>query len=324
MNKSIKLIANYFLGPLVFVVLTYVLYQQIARQPDLSLRWAHIQTSWTQPLFWLAFALMFCNWGIESLKWKWLMTPLEKISFLHAYKAILAGCSISMLLPNRVGEYGGRILYVANENKIKAVSLTIVGSISQLIITVIMGGLGLLYMLNQPVHFDGFDSLSWIFTTPALVITMVVALCLLLVYFNATQLLARLFSIHWIEKHVNRFRPSEALSRKQLLRILFLSFLRYMIFILQYIVLLQVMEVFVPTVLCFWLLTVFYALMAIVPTIGFTELPIRATAVIILLGTYSHNLLGIQAATFAIWIINLVLPAIIGSFCIIAIKIVKE
>jgi len=324
LNKSIKLIVNYFLGPLVFVVLLYTLYQQIIQQPDLSIRWAHIQNSWTNHWFWLAFVLMFCNWGMESLKWKMLIGSLEKISFLKAYKAVLAGCSISMLLPNRIGEYGGRIMCIANENKIKAISLTIVGSIAQLIVTVIMGTVGLYYIITNHSSIATYGSLTWVISTPALLMAIMVAICLLIVYFNATHLLSGFFSIKWIQKHVSRFQSSELLSRKQLLRILFLSFFRYMIFILQYIVLLRVMGVEISLVLCFWLLTVFYAIMAIVPTVGFTELPVRATAVSILLGAYSSNLLGIQAATFSIWIVNLVLPAILGSFCIIAIKIIKE
>ncbi len=324
MNKSIKLIVNYFLGPLVFVVLLYTLYQQIIQQPDLPLRWAHIQTSWTNHWFWWVFVLMFCNWGMESFKWKLLIGSLEEISFLKAFKAVLAGCSISMLLPNRIGEYGGRVMYLANDNKIKAISLTIVGSIAQLIVTVVMGAAGLYYLITKSNGMATYGSLTWVISTPALLITMVVAIGLLIIYFNATHLLSGLFSFKWIQQHVSRFQSSELLSRKQLLRILFLSFLRYMIFILQYIVLLRVMEVEISLALCFWLLTVFYAIMAILPTVGFTELPVRATAVSILLGAYSNNQLGIQAATFSIWIINLVLPAIIGSFCIIAIKIIKE
>jgi len=261
---------------------------------------------------------------MESFKWKLLIGSLEKISFLKAYKAVLAGCSISMLLPNRIGEYGGRILYIPNENKIKAISLTIVGSIAQLIVTVIMGAVGLFYLSNMPMSIATYGSLTWIISTPALLIAIVVGVCLLVIYFNATHMLSGLFSIKWIQKHVSRFQSGELLSRKQLLRILLLSFLRYMIFILQYVILLLVMEVEISLALCFWLLTVFYAIMAVFPTVGFTELPVRATAVSILLGAYSNNLLGIQAATFSIWMINLVLPAIIGSFCIIAIKIIKE
>jgi hypothetical protein len=97
-----------------------------------------------------------------------------------------------------------------------------------------------------------------------------------------------------------------------------------MVFILQYVLLLQVMEVDISMELCFWLLTIFYLLMVLVPTLGFTELPVRATASVALFSLFSSNMLGMQAATFGIWLINLVIPAILGSLLIFGIKIMKE
>jgi hypothetical protein len=38
----------------------------------------------------------------------------------------------------------------------------------------------------------------------------------------------------------------------------------------------------------------------------------------------SNNLIGIQAASLGIWIINLVVPAVVGSLLILRIKIIKE
>jgi len=96
--------------------------------------------------FWLVFALMPINWGIESKKWQLLVHHVETFSFSRAFKSVLSGCSVTMLTPNRVGEYGGRILYVKPANRIKAISLTLVGSISQLLVTMVMGSVGLLYL----------------------------------------------------------------------------------------------------------------------------------------------------------------------------------
>jgi hypothetical protein len=64
--------------------------------------------------------------------------------------------------------------------------------------------------------------------------------------------------------------------------------------------------------------------MAMAPTIGFTELPIRAAASLQILQLFSNNLIGIQAASLGIWIINLVIPAVVGSLLILRIKIIKE
>jgi hypothetical protein len=84
------------------------------------------------------------------------------------------------------------------------------------------------------------------------------------------------------------------------------------------------MEVEVSIVMCFWLLTIFYLVMAVAPTIGFLELPVRAAVSVELFRMYSNNIVGIQAAALGIWLINLVIPAVIGSIMIFGIKILKD
>ena len=88
--------------------------------------------------------------------------------------------------------------------------------------------------------------------------------------------------------------------------------------------LLYLFQVNIDKVVCFWLITIFYLLMAVAPTIGFLELPLRAKASMELMKLYSTNTLGIETAALAIWFINLVIPALIGSILILGIKIVKE
>jgi hypothetical protein len=56
--------------------------------------------------------------------------------------------------------------------------------------------------------------------------------------------------------------------------------------------------------------------MALAPTIGFTELPVSASLSLVLFGAYTRNLFAIQVATFSIWLINLLIPAIIGILII--------
>ena len=325
LNKNIKLIINYLLGPLLFIILSWSLYRQIVQQPDLEARWQFIKVSWKQAGFWVVFLLMFVNWGIESYKWMRLVEPLEKFTFLRAYKSVLAGCSITMLTPNRIGEFGGRIMYVSEPNRLKAISLTILGSASQLGITMVMGTLGLFMLRNDLVtQQQFFGPVSWLLNDSLFYTSLFVTVILLLLYFRA-RLLAMLISrIRLLKGLVKFVEVAGTFSGKQLLRILFLSFLRYIVFILQYMLLLQVMGVEVPYPLSFVLLTVFYMFMVLAPTVGFTELPVRASASGLIFGLFSTNMIGIQATALGIWLINLVLPAILGSLLILGIKIMKE
>ena len=72
---------------------------------------------------------------------------IQQIYFFTAYKSVLSGVTLSLNTPNRMGEYGGRILYVKEGSRLKAISLSIAGSISQLIVTLVMGCGGLIYLI---------------------------------------------------------------------------------------------------------------------------------------------------------------------------------
>ncbi|MBS1743044.1 MAG: flippase-like domain-containing protein [Bacteroidetes bacterium] len=324
MNKNIKLIINYLLGPVLFIVLSYSLYKQIIRQPDLALRWREIRHSWADAGFWLVCGLMIVNWGFEAAKWKRLISPLEQFSLTKAFKSVLAGCSITMLTPNRIGEYGGRIMYVDERHRLKAISLTILGSISQLTVTMLMGSIGLIVLANSDES-EKLLSLFPSFLSNAMIyVSIIVTVILLLVYFKVHFFVMIVAKTRFLQRMLKYVEVVDFFTGKQLLRILFLSFFRYLVFILQYVLLLQVMGVEIPVMLFFWVITIFYVAMALLPSVGFIELPIRATASVTLLSVYSSNILGIQAAAFGIWLINLVIPAIIGSLLIFGIKIMKE
>jgi hypothetical protein len=294
-------------------------------QPDLAQRWTEIKTSWQQPMLWVVLLLMLLNYGIESRKWQLLLRPLQKLTLVRAFKSVMAGCSITMLTPNRMGEYGGRILFVSPPHRLRAISLTILGSISQLAVTIVMGTCGLLYLKYFSVGGATiFDGMPIILGNTLLVMSVLISIFMLLFYWKLGWLIQLMEKAKFLTKALKYVRLLEQFTGKQLLRILFLSLFRYVVFILQYMLLLKLMNVAVPMVLCFWLLSVFYLVMAMAPTIGFIELPLRATATIEIFKWYSGNLLGIQAAALGIWMINLVLPAIIGSLLIVGIKITKD
>ena len=268
---------------------------------------------------------MFVNWGIEAKKWQLLINHLQKFSFITAFKAVLSGCSVTMLTPNRVGEYGGRILYVENENRIKAISLTIVGSISQLLITLIMGCFGLVYLrFFSQNSSNALNVLPDFWSNVLIYLSVGVTVFLLLFYLRLGWLVRMMEKVPALQKVVRHINVLDEFSDKQLLTILLLSFVRFLVFVLQYVLLLQVMHVAIAGWLCFWLMTVFYLVMAVAPTLGFIELPVRAKASWEILKFYTGNELGVGTAALGIWLINLVVPAIIGSLLILSIKILKE
>src|SRR6187402_3652120 len=146
LNKNIKIFLNYVLGPLLFAWLSYSVFNQIKNQPNLEESWVNIKASFTNTRvfnFILVFVLMFVNWSLEALKWKISVQGVQPVSFFRSLKAIFSGVSFSVTTPNRTGEYLGRVLYMDDGNRLRVISLTILGSISQLLVTIFFGLLGL-------------------------------------------------------------------------------------------------------------------------------------------------------------------------------------
>jgi hypothetical protein len=329
-RKNIKIIFKYVLAPLLGVWLFYSLYQQIKGQPDLRQSLYLIKEApfgaqaWK---FWIVIVLVFANWGFEAKKWQVLLTTLQPFSFFKAYKSVLSGVTLSLNTPNRIGEYGGRILYVREGNRIKAISLSIAGSISQLIITLIMGCGGLIYIIhhnNSNTNRLLVMGLPVFWLNTLLFLSACATAIVVLFYFRLSWLIKLIEKIPAAAKYVQYINVLDDFNAKLLLRLLYLSFLRYVVFVVQYILLLHVLQVPILWTTGFWIISILFLVLAIVPSFAIADLGIRGKFSIELIGLYSANTVGIIGTTFGIWFINLFIPALAGSLLILGIKFFKD
>ena len=323
-NKSIKILINWLIGPLLLIWLSYSLYKEIRTQPNLQqsiglLREAPFgQYAYK---FWLVIFLIFVNWGLEARKWQLLMKPVQPMGFITAFKSVLCGATLSLNTPNRIGEYGGRILYVNEGNRLKAVTLSIAGSISQLMITLILGLGGLFFILFQ---LPG-DSATVPYFTPFLVkmllyLNACLVILFLLFYFRLGWIVRFIEKIPNLSRVVKYISVLENFDAKILLRLLFISSVRYSVFVIQYIFMMQLMEVGIGGWQSFWILTLLFWVLAIVPSFAIAEIGIRGKFGLALMGLFSANKTGIVAVMFSIWLFNLFIPAVSGGLLILSKK----
>ena len=269
---------------------------------------------------------MLANWSCEALKWQVLIGHIQSISFLKAFRAILSGLSVSLAMntPNGAGEYVGRILYIKEGNRLRAITLTFVGSISQLIVTMFMGTIGI-FLLR-----DNFDRTATVFNysfrwSDALAYSSIaITTALVFVYFEISLLIRLLEKIPFVAKYAYFIQKLEDFGWKELLKVLLISILRYSVFVVQYLLLLQVFNVGLDIITSTWLITVMFLALAIIPTIALAELGVRGKISIFLFGAFSSNTLGIVLTASSIWLINLVVPALAGSLFILGIKLFKK
>ena len=323
-NKNIKIVLNYFLGPILFAFLCFSIYKEIQHQPRLSDSWQQIINSagsFKIIFLILPVLLISLNWGLEAWKWKISIAPVTRISFWQAFKATLSGVTFSVSMPNRVGEYLGRVLYLPEGFRLKTISVTIVGSFAQLLITLIAGLAGLLVLrMELQASFPGIF-IWYQFVLYGLILLVIV---MLLIYFNVSAVVS-LFN-RWIKSR-KYFYLVEALhdfGSGLLLKLLIISFLRYCVFAGQYILLYYFFGVGVNAAIIAWVMTVVFLALAIIPSISIVEVGVRGEVSLKLMGMFSSNYLGIGLTSVTIWFINLVIPAIMGSLFLLNLRIFKK
>jgi hypothetical protein len=324
-NKSIKIILNYVVGPLLFLWLSVSIFHQLKAQPDLNENLDRIQLLLSGEKVWylITSILLVClNWGLEARKWQLLLLNLESISFFRSFKATLSGVAFALNTPNRIGEYGGRVLYLKEGNRLKAVSLTIVGSVSQLLVTLLAGLFGML-LLRERLWSGPLVGIAWaegwfsgLLTTASLLVG--------LFYFRVGKLLGYWRTQRWFKGLARWLDAVEGLSANLLLELLALSFLRYMVFVIQYVLVLRAVGLEADLWTLSWMVTVFFLWLSIGPTIALLELGLRWEYSLLLFGMISSQSLGIYTAATLMWLINLVFPALIGSLLMLGVRLFRK
>lgn len=269
----------------------------------------------------LAILLMPLNWGLESLKWQKLMRPFMPVSLKKAFRAILAGVTVSIFTPNRIGEYAGRILEVEAKYNWRGVLATLVGSFSQLIVLLGFGIGGALYYLNKFELIDEFVLSSSVLVGGSLVVV------LLLAYFNvdmALPLVRRLPLGKWKRPVYRQMLVLKSYHSKLLGQVVVLSAFRYLVYSLQYYLILLFFGFSIPLGTALAGIATIFLVQTSIPLPLVVGLLVRGEIALTIWGYTESNELGILAATFLLFIINLSVPALLGLVIIVKTNVLKS
>jgi MFS family permease len=220
--RTIKWIVPFFIA--------VVLYKKFYRNSSFS--FVHFREQ-LQFLPWHWYVILACfsavNWSLETFKWQYLLKKLEPMKFRTALKSVLSGVAVSQLLPYRTGEYLGRLAYVSDRNKINAGILSVAGSFSQLLITLIFGIFAFLYI--QPVR-HALRAMEGQMPDPLYLAGLFALLLILLMagYFYLPRIRLKKPVMFF-----DTFRSSLGLlDTRDLFSLLLISFIRYAAFVVPY------------------------------------------------------------------------------------------
>src|SRR5690606_15398778 len=124
--------------------------------------------------------MMFLNWLLEVIKWQYLSRRLEKLSLWKATKSVFCGLTWAIFTPNRIGEYGGRVLCLKPENRARGAVAMGVGLFAQLVLTSVFGSLSIAWFVTTFIDVPASVNFGiWL-------LAAIYALAFLVLYFNVS------------------------------------------------------------------------------------------------------------------------------------------
>lgn len=251
--------------------------------------------------------LSFLNWLFEVKKWQILSSSIRRNTTKRATKESLASFTAAIFTPSRIGEYGAKSLYYLKPVRKKVIFLNFLGNLSQMLVTIFFGLLGVLYLLSQmDLPFNSINGLLM-----------------------ATLLLAP-FVLYWVMRKfkwkikgysVGRMEESfRKIPRKIRSRAVLYATLRYLIFTHQFYFFLMIFKVDLPYLIVISAIFTTYFLSSIIPTMMIFDALIKGGFAVWIFGLLKVPELVVLAIVLAVWILNFGVPALVGSYFVLRYK----
>lgn len=252
------------------------------------------------------------NWFFEVLKWQNLVNSFKKISFFEASQQTFGSLTASIFTPNRIGEYGAKMLYFKKENSKRIVLLNFVHNSSQMLVTTFFGVIGFLLLT-----FSKTETMIWmgvkLNAISIILILIVFAIAILiLVFFRKIEIYG--FSIQKLISKISQ------LSFKTHERNLYFSLMRYLFFSTQFLLLINFFNIEINNVAALSTIFTMYFLASILPSIHLMDVAIKGSVALFLFSKLGVEDWKILTITSLMWFFNLVLPVILGSYFVMRFK----
>ena len=267
------------------------------------------------PFLLLVIALTFVNWGLETTKFYICIQRVERISFFKAYRGILFGNAMNLILPASIGELTGRPLVLKPENRAEGSGIAYYVSIVQKVASPFVGMLFLIsaYLLDElkvvsidigVIHLNLFQ------------LILIVSLGDFLVWFflfsKPSIILHLLERIEFLKNIFQKIEHALTISSQIKMKLFGIGCLRFFVFVTQYWLLMFLFFQHFDYGAFYVLIGVYFLAQFVIPSMGFLDIGVRANLVMIIFAMYPYNFLQLIAVNYTIWLINVLFPSIIG------------
>jgi uncharacterized membrane protein YbhN (UPF0104 family) len=254
--------------------------------------------------------LMPVNWALESLKWQKLISRIIPISFRNAMRGTLTGLAVGVAMPAQLGDTLGRVAALKSDRRMEAIGAALISNGIQFYVSVLAGAFGWLYLKNR-LDFPDTARFS------------INAVLLAVIFLGPAALSFRKQLDNWkpgrsifikIKEYLNvigRYTPAElAISTGY-------GLLRYLVFLSQFVLALSLFDFPVSIFELAACVTLIFLAKTLIPAINVLgDLGLREFTALLVFAPFGLPAEQVIAATFLIWILNVLGPILIGIFLI--------
>jgi uncharacterized membrane protein YbhN (UPF0104 family) len=258
--------------------------------------------------------LMVANWFLESLKWQYLAKKLTRVSVWEAVEAVFCGLTWAIFTPNRIGEYGGRVMFLPPRKRIHGVFAMAVGAFAQNVITNLVGIAASLWFIYYFLNLN-----IWLYLAIA-ALSLTFLTLFLVFYFHIKWLVSWLDKISFLKKYHRFFDIMGRYNRKELLVVIGYSLARFFVFSFQYYLVINLLLPALPFFSMMMTVLVFIFVQSALPSLDLLDVGVRSYTATHLFLFITNQQIAIIAAVSSIWLINLIIPAIIGSVFVLKLR----
>ena len=258
--------------------------------------------------------LMIINWVLEAFKWLHLTRVLAPMSVWQAIESVFCGLNWAVFTPNRIGEYGGRVMFLPIRKRIHGVFAMAVGSFGQNVITNVLGSGASIWFLYAFIPLN-----AWLKLGISVVLLVFMGL-MLVFYFNIKWLVSLLNRIKFLKKFHRFFDIMGKYNAAELLSIMWFCIARFFVFTFQYYLVIHLLIPQLPVLQITLLMFVFFFIQSAIPSLDILDIGVRGLTAGILFKYVTDQSVAVGVAVSLIYIINLIIPAILGSVFVFKLK----
>ena len=258
--------------------------------------------------------MMLLNWFLEALKWKFLCAGVSPIGTWRAVESVFCGLTWAVFTPNRIGEYGGRVMFLPSRRRIQGAVAMGVGALAQVTITNVLGAASLCWFAGRYLDVNGWPyAVLWV--AGALYIVG-----FLFLYFNVRLVYNGLLRVRFLKKFHRFFEILCRYRQADLRRVFAFSLSRFAVYTSQYILLMQVIIPGLPFVPMLLMIFILFFVQTVLPTLDLFDFGVRSLTAGYFFSFITPQEVAVMASASCIWFVNLILPAILGSVFVLKIN----